>query len=276
MISVIIPFYHGNAYINGLLAILQKNDELLRAETKQSMEVVIVNDSPDEKVLLEPFETAMQIRVVENEVNIGIHRSRVHGLEEAQGEYIFFLDQDDTIEDRFAVSQYQAIGDCDFVIANGWMRMADGETKPIYATEAMQKRCLALKTYYYYSNLIISPGQVLMKKDAVPQAWKTDILKRNGADDCYLWLLLLESGAVGAINTEQLYTHVYTGSNTSLDVKEMMHSNLEVISFMKGKSSKRYLRAMKRRSEYYGNYKSSLGYKLKYLDVGIHRFFYSR
>ena len=45
-ISVIIPFYKGQQYLDYLLEILDKNNNLI----DEKMEVIFVNDYPDEKL----------------------------------------------------------------------------------------------------------------------------------------------------------------------------------------------------------------------------------
>jgi len=58
------------------------------------------------------------MKVYTNKRNLGIHASRICGLHHSTGEYILFLDQDDVIEPRYFLSQFQAIGDSDAVICN--------------------------------------------------------------------------------------------------------------------------------------------------------------
>ena len=48
-------------------------------------------------------------------------------------------------------------------------------------------------TFYLKShNIIKSPGQCLIKRQCIPVEWQRYIMKTNGADDLFLWILLLE------------------------------------------------------------------------------------
>ena len=49
----------------------------------------------------------------------------------------------------------------------------------------------------------------------IPDVWKENIIKKNGADDYFLWLLLLAMGIGFYYVDIPLYTHVYTGENIS-------------------------------------------------------------
>lgn len=275
MISIIIPFYHGNKYMKNMMTVLEKNSMLLKEKTGESAEVVIVNDSPQEEPAINTDSYSMPVRVTTNEKNQGIHKSRVRGLEQAEGEYIIFLDQDDLISEDCVLSQYQKIGGHDFVVANGFLQKNEnGDGRDIYPNERIQSMCLNEKTYYRYDNLIASPGQVMIKKDAIPDEWKNHMILHNGSDDYYLWILLLESGALGVINRDKVYTHVYTGENTGLDTDKLMTSADEVVRQMEHRTSVRNLRAARRRIKYYKNYRPDLAYKIRYIDVGLNRWWY--
>ena len=270
-VSVIIPYYHGSRYLPGLLKMMQLNAESLQKELGFDLEVLLVNDSPEEAI--EAEECNFTLRILTNPRNSGIHASRSNGLKQAEGEYILFLDQDDRISGNCLVSQMTHIGDADFVIGNGYDDEPGGGRHLIFADRKQQICATDLNCHYYYNNLIRSPGQVLICKSSIPEYWSEHTLCNNGSDDAFLWILMLSRGARGVINENVVFEHVHTGQNTSGDNSVMLNSQREVSVKLKGIASPIGMWAFLRRAEYYclpGKFQ-----KLRYLDVGLLRKFYA-
>ena len=89
-ISVIIPCYNVQDYLNDCL------DSVLN-QTFKDFEVICVEDGSNDKTpyILQDYEG--KICVIHNKDNKGLAESRNIGLNSARGEYIYFLDSDDTI-----------------------------------------------------------------------------------------------------------------------------------------------------------------------------------
>ena len=47
-VSVIIPYFHGSRFLHQLLQMMEDNAESLKSEHDAALEVLLVNDSPDE------------------------------------------------------------------------------------------------------------------------------------------------------------------------------------------------------------------------------------
>lgn len=276
-VSVIIPVYYGNKYLDNLITILNANYNILISNGNDLMEVVFINDSPSEPFNIDHSLCDFPVKIASNEENLGIHKSRINGLNICKGEYVLFLDQDDLITNDCILKHCRSIKGFDFCVSNGFFKYQNGEIKAIYKSENHIKCVLNLDFHYMYTNPIISPGQVLIKKSAIPNEWINNTFQNNGADDHYLWLMLLEKGNKGTTINEKLYTHVSTGNNTSLNIEAMYASNKELISHMKSISSRMHLFFLERRVKYYGSKPNSLLSKILYFDVGIiRRIFYQR
>jgi len=278
-ISVIIPYYQGQKYLQDLLSMMERNAGILRAEAGKETEVLLVNDSPWEKLEADQIPQrdtviSYRLKVLTNPKNSGIHATRVNGLRAAEGEFVQFLDQDDRITDRCLMSQYKAIGDADFVIGNGFDGERNGGKHPFYSSTSAQAAAGNLNCQYYYNNLIRSPGQVLIRKSSIPAYWSEQIMKNNGSDDAFLWILMLCSGAKAAINEELVYEHVYTGANTSSNNEAMLRSQMEVAEKLKGIASQIGMWAFCRRAKYYCT--GGRAHRLRYPDVGLLRTIGSR
>ena len=91
-VSVIIPFYKGISFLEDCL-------QSLVEQSFKDMEIILVCDHVDEdlQTMLEPYQTALMIEVVQLEDKSGVAAARNFGLSVATGEYIYFLDSDDYI-----------------------------------------------------------------------------------------------------------------------------------------------------------------------------------
>lgn len=216
-ITVITPFYEGNKYMDDYVYCIIAAKKNLENEGHE-LEVILVNDSPW-KTLEAPSTDSQFIKIITNANNKGIHYSRVEGLKASTGEYIMFLDQDDAIEaDALSHLLKRAIeSKADIVVANANLQQSDGTMVSWYRTDYHKSLIGDLQTYLTIGIQIISPGQCLIKKTSIPDYWKEHLVKVNGADDYYLWLLMLAQNKHFVYLDECLYTHKYTGTNISAD-----------------------------------------------------------
>lgn len=90
MISIIIPIYNVEKYLSQCL------DSVIN-QTYKDLEIICVNDgSPDNslKILEEYRKKDERIKII-NQENQGLAGARNTGIDNAQGEFVFFLDSDD-------------------------------------------------------------------------------------------------------------------------------------------------------------------------------------
>ncbi|SET16333.1 Glycosyl transferase family 2 [[Clostridium] aminophilum] len=233
LISVIVPLYKGKRFVERILTMADRNAALLRdRNTPYEMELILVNDDPTETIEKKRFDrVAYPVFLINNERNMGIHASRVRGIDFAHGEYIWLLDQDDRIEDEFLWSQMRILSEKDdapFVVCNGYIQHKT-YTRRIYPSCMMQKLTEFPKAYAYMDNRIVSPGQCIIRKKYIRRFWLSKALRNNGADDLFLWMMILSTGHKPTTNPGLLYTHVNTDRNTSLNLDEMYSSVAEMI-----------------------------------------------
>lgn len=206
-ISVIVPLYYGKKYIEAILDMMQRNLKI--AKSSYELEIILVNDAPDETIELKDISdrAPIEVKLIFNDKNRGIHFSRVEGLKHATGKYVMFFDQDDEIADNYFESQLSHIGKGDVVVANGVAKYKDYD-KLLYRYSVMQWTVKHSWFYAQFDCRIISPGQCLIRIDSVPQVWKEKILINNGADDYFLWLVMLKNKIVFKL-TETFCIHIY-------------------------------------------------------------------
>jgi len=58
------------------------------------------------------------------------------------------------------------------------------------------------------------------------------VLEVNGADDLFLWILMLLENKKFVINSKVVYVHRYTGNNVSSDECKMARSSLGLVEFL--------------------------------------------
>lgn len=108
-VSIIIPFYNVEQY-------LDKCMESVIRQTMDDFEVILVDDGSKDNSL--SFANSWNKRYpnkvsVYTQVNSGQGTARNNGVIYAQGEYILFVDSDDTVTENFVEEAYHAIISCD-------------------------------------------------------------------------------------------------------------------------------------------------------------------
>lgn len=219
-ISVIVPIFHGLEYVESMILQIEKCAEL--SDGKYVLELIFVNDDPEAQIGTLSSEK-VRIKVIETDINRGIHGARIRGLTYCTGEYVLFLDQDDRIKPIYFSSQLSCLGEADAVIC----RLLH-EGRQFYDARIPFERVITRNYIISVRNPIISPGQVLIKKDRIPEEWKKTELVNNGADDWLLWLCMLAEGRKFSVNHEILFEHVVEGNNESINVKHMIDSEREL------------------------------------------------
>lgn len=279
-VSVIIPFYKGNKYINNVLRMLKENAE---EATGISIEAIVVNDSPDVKITYnEKMIDGYKLTILCHAKNMGIQQARITGIKAASGRYVFMLDQDDEIMPTTIKSQFEHIGDKSAILANGYNENIGGNRTKLYKTTKQMSVANDFSYYFYFGNMIASPGLCLIRKDKIPEKWMSSVMTINGADDWLLWVLFLNEGNLFAINNELLYVHKNDGQNTSNNEKKMLDSSQEALDIVKDEHiSKKLLRVYHRRLKMRKNYlgKGTLMKNIQYIvnpDIFLHVLIYNK
>lgn len=127
MISVIIPVYNTKQYLQSCL------DSIL-VQTYADLEILFIDDGSTDgsAELLDAFaEGDSRIRVIHQE-NGGVCAARNRGIQEARGDYLSFIDSDDTLEPDMYQTLMGLVRDHGVDIAHcSYNRVRDGVVKPI-------------------------------------------------------------------------------------------------------------------------------------------------
>lgn len=233
-ISIIIPFFYGNKYLPKLFKSIETviNDTYDIAE----YEVIVINDSPEEKVIVPDTKVRINAKIINNKKNVGIQASRINGLHNSSGEWVLMIDQDDELCIEGFRNQILLTDYADVVVGNGEYNLKN-VSKKIYSNKKIMNFLLRGKNFIQIRNLIPSPGEVLIKKDKIPNVWKTKVLDLNGADDWFLWILMFKSNNKFVGNPDKVYIHNDTdGDNLSANLFKMKDSSLQMLKILEDES----------------------------------------
>ena len=125
MVSIIVPVYNAQQYLENCV-------QSILAQTYRDFQLILVNDgSTDESGNLCDGFAARDSRVtVIHQKNAGVSAARNAGLAVASGEYIGFVDADDTIVPEMYEQALDRIGDCDISMWDTVTVWSDGRTEP--------------------------------------------------------------------------------------------------------------------------------------------------
>lgn len=125
-VTVFIPVYNRERYVGDAI-------ESMLAQSFSDFELLVVDDgSTDDSVAVIESYRDPRVRLVRNEQNLGIPRTRNRGLELARGEYIAILDSDDcSYPDRLEKQLAFLDAHPDYAEVGSWGRAMDDQGRPL-------------------------------------------------------------------------------------------------------------------------------------------------
>lgn len=102
MISIVIPTLNRPEELIILLIML------INVETNSDFEIIIVDDSKEDKSSLIPKSIRPRIRYIHRGEKLGVSSARNVGAEAAKGEYLIFLDDDDDLTESWLSDFFKA------------------------------------------------------------------------------------------------------------------------------------------------------------------------
>ena len=130
-ISIIVPTYNAKAYVKEAVA-------SLCAQTYDNIEIIVVDDGSTDgtaELLRDIQLTDKRIKVVYKE-NEGVTKTRLRGVQEASGEWVGFMDADDTVESNmYETLLYNAEKSGADISHCGYLKVFADRTVPYYDTK---------------------------------------------------------------------------------------------------------------------------------------------
>ena len=220
-VSVIMPVFNGEEFLERSMASLLK-------QTLENFEIVFIDDGSTDNSLkiLKEYEKKYDFVNVLTQENSGSGKARNYGINEAQGEYIAFLDADDFFIDADALEKMYDIGNlnnADMVTANIKHDVDNqGEFKPWGPFP------------YYQQNDVILPEQYGIPWSFYKNIFKRDFLVENniyfpdllrGQDPVFLAEALTKVDKVYVAATD-LYAYVYNSDTAKASNPRKLYDQL--------------------------------------------------
>lgn len=199
-VSVIIPAYNVEKYINRCL-------ESIISQTLKDIEIIVVNDGSTDSTLKKIaifIEKDERINLI-NKDNQGVSSARNDGIKMAKGEYIFYIDGDDFIEENTLeeLYNYAIRKDLDVVISDIYIYKNKKIINTMKDIEIKNEEVISAKDYLvkYFNN----KGTY----SVCNKLWKKSLYIDNnvfhpkdisyGEDGCTVPRLIINSNKIGKI-----------------------------------------------------------------------------
>lgn len=183
LVSIIIPVYNCADYLQSTL-------DSVFAQTMPDFEVIVVNDNSTDATgeLLSQYAGRKNVRILQNTCNMGVAFSRNQALEQAQGEFICFLDGDDLWKPDKLQKQLQFMQDqqCDLCYTAYDFMRDDGQ--PCGKTYRVPRQLTWSKLIY---ENVIGCSTVMCRAELLQ---KHRFREQYFHEDYVLWLELLKNG----------------------------------------------------------------------------------
>lgn len=166
LISVIVPVYNAEAHLNECVRTIQN-------QTYTNLEIILINDgSPDRsgEICNELAKKDKRIKVI-HKSNGGAASARNAGLDSAKGEFVAFVDSDDTIEANMYECLYTRISEANADICICGLKVQYNKFTRIVKTPHERKMCPGqifeafLEDYRTYRFLTTGPWNKLIKRE---------------------------------------------------------------------------------------------------------------
>ena len=220
MISIIIPVYNREQYIEECIRSIQ-------AQTYKNYEIILIDDGSTDNTLAICRGLAQQdpaIRILEG-AHAGVSAARNIGLDEVQGNYVFFLDSDDVLHPRALEILVAGLKETDATIsATARIDIADRHWSQVY--DHMEKNPDPFGTTYQTFKETLeaafrtaSPlgiiGGVMMRTDLIGNTrFRTDLY--IGEDFFFIYENMIKGGST-VFSINRLYYARFHQTNLSKD-----------------------------------------------------------
>lgn len=249
-VSIVVPVYNVENYLKRCI-------ESIINQTYQKIEIILVNDGSTDsspEICNEFARMDNRIRVI-HQKNVGLSGARNTGINEATGNYIYFIDSDDyvknnTIESLISLAREKK---CDVVIGNG-LRITGDNSNPIkkefkksdfdlmhgidYLVKAIQRDTyIACAWLNLYSLELIKKNQLYFKTGILheDEEWTPRVLlhaKRVSVSDEYNYMYVIRENSITTKGNRR---------KNAIDIIETCVDLEKLFSVIKDKSQRKIL-----------------------------------
>lgn len=247
LVSIIIPVYNTEKYIERCL-------NSIIEQTYEDIEIILINDGSTDNSgkICEKYKSIdSRIKII-NQKNRGVVISRNKGIQEAQGEYITFVDSDDWVEKNMIEDTLNiAIRyDCD-VVSYGYMKedmiscdiLYDGVPEGFYGDDSSLNK---LYSNMFYNNvgetgIITSVCLKLIKASVLKSVYmKISQMQKYFEDTALTYLIFMNSENIFVQHKSYYHYIMRNGSATHSNYKYILRDlndfYVTILDFIEGKN----------------------------------------
>ncbi|XDD51563.1 glycosyltransferase family 2 protein [Leptospira sp. WS92.C1] len=184
-VSIIMPVYNSEKFIS-------ESVQSVLNQTHTDWELILIDDlSKDQsKNLMKEFaKSDKRINAFFKKTNSGSADTRNHGIQNATGRYIAFLDSDDLWDSSFLKEQIQLMKDTNAAFSFSAFRVIDENSNPILKPQWIDKERIDYKDSLFYNRI----GLLTAMYDAQSIGkMYFDVSLKSLRDDYALWLDILK------------------------------------------------------------------------------------
>lgn len=230
LVSVIVPAYNSELYI-------KKTIDSILNQSYENIQIIVVDDGSEDntqnfsKELLKNFEN----KKILNQKNSGVSSARNLGIDNADGEYICFLDSDDYYDRDFILEMTKSMlyKNLDLCYC-GFREEVEGRLKPY--------------KYNFIENIMSGNDLVKLHLNKETYLWTCSVIYRKkiiqqnnlkyiescsyGEDQNFILKYLLCSNKVGCVKTE-LVNYVYRKTSATYTFKESRFTGIHAFENIK-------------------------------------------
>lgn len=211
-VSVIIPMYNVER-------VMARSVQSLYTQTLKNFEVIFVDDCSVDSTyenlqkLIAGFERQdIEVKIIRHSQNKGVAMARNTGLDNASGEYVYYLDADDYLDDDALLVMYEEaknaaadIVGCEWLLSfeNNARHMAQPEVRT--GREAFEKMCIGVMRW----NLWL----FMVKRSLYEANGFRFIAGANMGEDMMLMMKIMLNVSDVSIIHRPLYHYIQTNSN---------------------------------------------------------------
>ena len=223
-VSVIIPAYNAASFIGDAL------DSVFN-QTYSDYEVILVNDgSPDTAELrksIAPYSD--RLTYIEQE-NRGPSAARNHAIQKARGEFVAFLDSDDTWLPSYLAEQMQVLtrdSQLDMIYADAWLFGDSSLSGRRFMECSPSRRPVTFESLLRYESSVITSCTVVRREAVIDAGLFDERFVR--CEDFDLWIRLAHRGARIDFQEQVLARHRAHDASLAADSIAMVASQIEVL-----------------------------------------------
>ena len=211
-LSIIVPVYNVEKYIDKCLNSLVN-------QTIDNFEIIIVVDGSKDKSIdvvkkyKELYPNLIDFFETENH---GLSAARNYGLERANGDYIGFVDSDDSVDIHMYEKLYNhaVINDCDIVICDYYQILDNGNNlKKLEVEENDTRESIVIKSKPYAWNKIYKKDMFNTYNIKFPEGLIFE-------DICSVYPLLIQAKKIGYVD-EPLYNYTFNRNDSIMNDKKI-------------------------------------------------------